>query len=858
MTQAEYIAAKKQKYQEYKAGKITNYAYIQWKKKNDPSLPGNSGASSAAAAGGEQTPAGNSAGPHAAKQAGMTHDEYIGLWNDLKAKNKAGLITKDEYYALGGKLDQAYKDKKTAADTAKEIGCDPGTKATDDAIVKLGKKFKKIYGEAEKDMQTKLSDFMKKFQPQIDDLNGKLADGSITPAEMKQLKTKLLQQKILGQKIDQLTGIMTNANKKAMAEINGDVLGVFADNAAYQSYQLTKDANMDLMFSIYDEHTVKHLIDENPELIPRKEVNGKKDAAWNKKQIAGAVTQGIIQGDSIPSLARRIVMQTGESNSKAMMRYARTAMTAAQNSGRIEMLHRAQGMGIQCKKRWLATLDSRTRDSHQKLDGVSVGVDEKFPNGLQYPGDPNGDGAEVWNCRCTLVYDYEGFPNDPTADMRRDNETGEEIANMSYDEWKAAKEGSVLNSLSNAKFDLAAAQKDIVGKKINESKVYEGIWKDPVTLADYPDKAGSIQAKRDYYTAEIQKYKDAQAMGAGWATDEKIKELQKKLKLLNEFEKYGQLIEKRNKALKKVQDLYNQAGIGKTAAAPAVAQKAKKAAKKAAPSAGGTSAGTGSAAANTASLATAEAKKTPFGPEAYTKDRKDNALWSSDKAYVDSIMRPHTGEVWNKATAAEKDAIVEYTQSYSKYNEPLRGIEYGTSRYLGVGNTDLNASYANNGKRLNAMTDLIDKCSYDHDMWLQRGCGYSGMDKFFKCSADLLQNGSEEELRQALLGTMPTEYAFGSMGSAKGKGFSSHPIIMNIYAPSGTKMMYVEPFSHYGGHMYHWDGKQKQSHFGDEFETLLQQGTQFRVTKIERKRRGGTIYFDLEVINQDTQQRWKR
>ena len=159
---------------------------------------------------------------------------------------------------------------------------------------------------------------------------------------------------------------------------------------------------------------------------------------------------------------------------------------------------------------------------------------------------------------------------------------------------------------------------------------------------------------------------------------------------------------------------------------------------------------------------------------------------------------------------------------------------------------------------MNAMTDLIDKCSYDHDMWLQRGCGYGGMDKFFQCSPDLLQNGTQDQLVQALLGTTPTEYAFGSMGSAKGKGFSTHPIIMNIYAPSGTKMRYVEPFSHYGGHMYNWDGKQGQSHFGDEFETLLQQGTQFRITKIERPRRGGTIYFDLEVINQDNQQRWKK
>lgn len=838
MTQAEYITAKKQKYQEYKAGLITNYAYIQWKKKNDPSLPGNSAANSVTAS------------------AGMTHQEYIGLWEALKKKNKAGLITKSEYHELGVKLDQAYKDKKTVSEIEKEIGCDPGTLATDDAVIKLGRKFKRIYGEAAQDMQTKLDDFLKKYGPEMKELEKKFIDGTITQEELAWQKNKLLQQKIMQQKIDQLTGVMTNANKKALAEVNGDTLGVFADNANWQSYQISKDANMDLMFSIYDENTVKRLIDANPELLPRKEVDGKKDAAWNRKIISNSLTQGIIQGDSIPALTRRISRDTGEKNSKAMMRYARTAMTCAQNGGRIEMLHNAQAMGIKCKKRWLATLDSRTRDSHQQMDGVSIGVDEEFKTPLgskmQYPGDPSGKGGDVWNCRCTLVYDYEGFPNDPTADLRRDNETGEEIANMDYSEWKAAKESSVLNSLSNAKLELAAVQKEFVQKGVNESKVYEGIWKDPVTLADYPAKAASIQAKRDYYTSEIQKYKNAQAMGASWATDEKIKDLQKRLRLLNEFERNGKLLQKRNAALKKVQDLYGQAGIGKAASAPEVAKKAKKAAQKAAPASGGTNTGDASQAGQTGAQA---AKKALFGPEDYTKERKDKALWTTNKKKVDSMMRDRTGEVWKKATQAERDAIYDYTTSYSKFNEPLRGIEYGTSAFKGVGKTDLNAGRKRNGSQLNAMTDIIEKCSYDHDMWLQRGCRWGGMDKFLQCDMSLLQNGTQKQLEGELLGKTITEFGFMSMGSAKGQGFSGD-ILFNIYAPAGTKMMYAEPFSAYGhgAKSAHWDGGSTQSSFGREFETIMQQNTQFRVTKVEKS--GRQIYIDIEVIGQSEPQRW--
>jgi hypothetical protein len=40
----------------------------------------------------------------------------------------------------------------------------------------------------------------------------------------------------------------------------------------------------------------------------------------------------------------------------------------------------------------------------------------------------------------------------------------------------------------------------------------------------------------------------------------------------------------------------------------------------------------------------------------------------------------------------------------------------------------------------------------------------------------------------------------------------------------------------------------KQSSFGYEDETIIQRGTTFKVTKVEK--RGGNIYFDLEVISQ--------
>lgn len=245
--------------------------------------------------------------------------------------------------------------------------------------------------------------------------------------------------------------------------------------------------------------------------------------------------------------------------------------------------------------------------------------------------------------------------------------------------------------------------------------------------------------------------------------------------------------------------------------------------------------------------------------DAFSQERKDAAIWAKTTKEADDVLRDTCGEVWRTSPPIQKNAIYDYTQSYHKFNEPLRGIEYGSEKFLGVGNVDLDqigVSYqgwkpGQMRKEINAMTDIISKSTYKEDFWLQRSCRFKGMDKFFNVPMDRLQSATQAELEQLLLNTTPTEYGFCSCGVAKGKGFSGD-IILNIYAPSGTQMMYVEPFSAFGnGGGKNWDGIAKQGSFGQESEIILQQGTKFRVTKVEKT--PGMIYIDLEVIEQTPQ-----
>lgn len=618
---------------------------------------------------------------------------------------------------------------------------------------------------------------------------------------------------------------LTRANRIAKSAIIGHMPDAYSINHNYATYLVEHNGLVDTSYTLYDRHTVERLLESDPDILPPpgkktlKDISTGKLKKWQEGQIQSVTLQSILQGESIPHTAKRIANELSTRGYKDCVRYARTAMTEAENAGREAAYERAEAMGIKMREVWLATLDGRTRHEHRMLDGEEKDVGGYWTvDGMKirYPGDPTADPSLVYNCRCTTIAQLEGFERNVKGfDLRNDPALG----GMSYEEWKTEKAG-------NSPYGKAKKEYEEVEQKVAAAPgihdVLTGIWKNKdVGYADWEDVKNSIAGKEQFYQDQIAQYQNNPEQ---WAQD-KAAVAQMHLNELAEYkangQKYYDLLQEEEQAKQKVDSL-----------AP-----------------------------NTQS-----ASGNNFDTDAYSQARKDAALWAKTQEEADDHMRAHCGDLWRQFTAEEKDALYEYTMHYKKYNEPLRGIEYGTNRYKGVGNTDLNAGYQNNGKRLNLMTDALNKSMSTEDTWLQRGCGFDGMDKFFQCDMSLLQNGTEDELKKELLGKEVTEFAFGSCGSSKGYGFSGD-ILLNIYTPKGTKMMYVEPFSYYGAELHNknggryfgknWDGKRKQANFGSELETILQQGTRFEVKKIERSGRWGTIYVDLDVIDQSKQQRWK-
>ena len=126
-----------------------------------------------------------------------------------------------------------------------------------------------------------------------------------------------------------------------------------------------------------------------------------EDVSMLKRKITAQVSRGISTGMSYQQVAQQLanVSRIGYNNA---IRISRTEGHRVQCQSSMDACYKAKEKGAEVVKKWDATLDARTRESHVMVDGEIRELDEKFSNGLMFPGDPAGGAAEVINCRCAL------------------------------------------------------------------------------------------------------------------------------------------------------------------------------------------------------------------------------------------------------------------------------------------------------------------------------------------------------------------------------------------------------------------------------------------------------------------------
>ena len=339
---------------------------------------------------------------------------------------------------------------------------DEGRKRSEKELKKLEKRISAEYSKAAKEAQEKLNKHLDDFARKTAVKQKQLRDGIITP---KQYNDWRIGQVMMGRRwelmVEDLTKTMNNADKVAAEMMNDHMKDVYAINRNFAEYTIDIAIGYHMKdFAMYDKATVTRLLTKDPKMLPDPtdrvlaNVAAGRAQLWERRQIQSVMLQGILQGESIPKIAKRSRKELGESwyieeikdrnkktakqisrelerrNRNAAIRNARTMTTSAENAGRMDCFKQAQDMGISLQKTWIATNDSRTRKSHAAQDGETVPLNEEFSNGLMYPADLNGAPEEVYNCRCSLVADVDTSKTSSGLDV------GESVKGMDFEDWE--------------------------------------------------------------------------------------------------------------------------------------------------------------------------------------------------------------------------------------------------------------------------------------------------------------------------------------------------------------------------------------------------------------------------------------
>lgn len=353
---------------------------------------------------------------------------------------------------------------------------DLGHQLTDKELAKLERRIAKLYREAGKELQATIDAYFEQFKKRDEEMKaliGTVQNGKEwTEADYKQWRLNQIGRGERYQAMrDRVAHRVTDANAVAVSYTNDATPGIYSLNRNYAAYTIESVAG-DVGFDLWDEQTVKRLIVEQPGLMPYypkdRALKRGIDLAYGKRQITASVTSSILQGLSIKRMADDLQKRITTMSRDSAIRTARTAVTGAQNAGRMDSYAAAGKMGIKLKKEWLATLDARTRHSHAMLDGEQVAQDKKFSNGCRFPGDPQGPPWEIYNCRCTLIAAVEGVDTSSAQRRAKNADTGqtEVVSNMSYAEWAGWKKDTK---------QVASAAKSAI---IEESKPL------PITISD--------------------------------------------------------------------------------------------------------------------------------------------------------------------------------------------------------------------------------------------------------------------------------------------------------------------------------------------------------------------------------------
>lgn len=287
-------------------------------------------------------------------------------------------------------------------------------------------RLRSVYGQAYEDTTKKIADLdssiaqlQKAYESVDDDSLGNLALKALgkkgrhmTPDEAKETLQSMLQSKVYQKQYQQalqkqVDGILGTMQEEAFTTVSDYLDKCYEDGFIGTMYDL-QGQGIPLIMPL-DQEAMVRAVQLDSKISGGLYKRMGEDVATLKKHITNEISRGISTGMSYQQIAQQLsfkMVGTGYKTGGALARamtIARTEGHRIQVQGGMDACYKAKEKGADVVKQWDSTLDAKTRDSHVSVDGEVRELDDKFSNGLMFPGDPAGGAAQVVNCRCALL-----------------------------------------------------------------------------------------------------------------------------------------------------------------------------------------------------------------------------------------------------------------------------------------------------------------------------------------------------------------------------------------------------------------------------------------------------------------------
>lgn len=261
-------------------------------------------------------------------------------------------------------------------------------------------KEKAVMKKLEQQYQRALNDIINKTKILQADIDMLQEAGEADDRTLSMVRSKVYQKQYQQALQRQITGILDKLHSDEYSTIQGFLNGCYEDGFIGAMYSLQAQG-IPIITPIDTSAAVK-AVQLDSKVVEGYYKHLGVDFDNLKKVIPQEVSRGIASSLPYTDIARNLnnASKSGLNNAK---RIARTEGHRIQQQSADDARTVAKKKGADVVKQWDASLDSRTRDSHRRVDGEIRENDERFSNGLRYAGDPNGAAAEVINCRCVTL-----------------------------------------------------------------------------------------------------------------------------------------------------------------------------------------------------------------------------------------------------------------------------------------------------------------------------------------------------------------------------------------------------------------------------------------------------------------------